>query len=62
LTNRDIGDGFFDKRNCEKETFDVTYTAGRRKKLEDGTFVAKPAVEVLLKKTCNISKNKDLQH
>ncbi len=50
LTNRDIGDGFFDNRKCEKLSFNVTYTAGRRKQLEDGTFVAKRAVEVLLKK------------
>jgi len=50
LTNRDISDGFFDNIKCEKLSFNVTYTAGRRKKLEDGTFLAKPAVEVLLKK------------
>jgi|TARA_Y100000310_G_scaffold337771_1_gene425726 DNA adenine methylase len=48
LTNRDIGDGFFDNRKCHRFSFDVTYTAGRRKKLADGTFVAKPAREVLL--------------
>ena len=52
LTNRDIGDGFFDDiAGCDKISFDVTYTAGRRKKHEDGTFTAKKATEILLKKT-----------
>ena len=51
LTNRDIGDGFFDNiEGCDKISFDVTYTAGRRKKHEDGTFTAKKATEILLKK------------
>ena len=51
LTNRDIGDGFFDDiAGCDKISFDVTYTAGRRKKHEDGTFTAKKATEILLKK------------
>jgi len=51
VTNRDIGDGFFDDIvGCDKVSFDVTYTAGRRKKHEDGTFTAKKATEILLKK------------
>ena len=48
LSNRDSGDGFFDNRKCEKCMFDVTYTAGRRKKSKEGTFTAKSATEVLL--------------
>lgn len=51
LTNRDDGDGFFDRLvNSDKlniKRVPVTYTAGRRKKTEDG-FEAKPAVEVLI--------------
>jgi DNA adenine methylase len=49
LSNRDAGDGFFEQRwdNDKIEYFDVTYTAGRRKKTEDG-FEAKRAREVLL--------------
>ncbi len=50
LSNRDANDGFFEDR-WEKEKieyFNVTYTAGRRKKTEDGSFEAKPAREVLL--------------
>ena len=51
LTNRDEGDGFFDDR-ISKDKLDikripVTYTAGRRKKTEDG-FEAKSATEVLI--------------
>ena len=54
LTNRDEGDGFFDrlvdgdKLNIKRVP--VTYTAGRRKKTEDG-FEAKPAIEVLIHTT-----------
>lgn len=51
LTNRDEGDGFFDGLvNGEKlniKRIPVTYTAGRRKKTDDG-FEAKPAIEVLI--------------
>jgi len=49
LTNRDSGDNFFEDRwNPENiKYFDVTYTAGRRKRTENG-FEAKPAREVLL--------------
>lgn len=51
LTNRDEGDGFFDIHvDSEKLTIKrvpVTYTAGRRKKTDDG-FEAKPATEVLI--------------
>jgi len=47
LSNRDAGDGFFENRWVNIEYFDVTYTAGRRKKTEDG-FEAKAAREVLL--------------
>lgn len=48
LSNRDANDGFFESRwRNDIHYFDVTYTAGRRKKTEDG-FKAKPAREVLL--------------
>jgi DNA adenine methylase len=49
LSNRDADDGFFEERwaASQIEYFDVTYTAGRRKKTEDG-FKAKRAREVLL--------------
>jgi len=49
LSNRDAGDGFFEDHAPEAtiHRFPVTYTAGRRKKTEDG-FEAKPATEVLL--------------
>jgi len=49
LSNRDGGDNFFENRwNPENiKYFDVTYTAGRRKKTADG-FEAKAAREVLL--------------
>jgi len=53
LCNRDAGDGFFDNRNAMMKTFDITYTAGRRKKTEEG-FEAKKALEILL---FNPSKN-----
>jgi DNA adenine methylase len=48
LCNRDIDDGFFDNRNLIMNKFQVTYTAGRRKKTEDG-FEAKPATEILVR-------------
>ena len=49
LSNRDVGDGFFEKRRGDNKLikFDVTYTAGRRKKTEDG-FEAKKAKEILM--------------
>jgi len=51
LTNRDSGDGFFeDNVNSDKlniKQVPVTYTAGRRKKTEEG-YEAKKAVEVLI--------------
>lgn len=49
LANRDAGDGFFERetRNARILHFPVTYTAGRRKKTDEG-FVAKPATELLL--------------
>jgi DNA adenine methylase len=46
LCNRDCGDGFFDKMNATVHRFPVTYTAGRRKKTEDG-YEAKKAIEIL---------------
>jgi DNA adenine methylase len=52
ITNRDIGDGFFELHRgpLHLERFNVTYTAGRRKRTDTG-FEAKPAVEVLLHNT-----------
>lgn len=50
LANRCVpGDDFFEDLLPEAEFhyFDVTYTAGRRKKNEDNTFSAKPAREFL---------------
>lgn len=48
LCNRDVGDGFYDDINpLNKLEIDVTYTAGRRKKVADG-FEAKKAKEILL--------------
>lgn len=49
VTNRDVGDGFYDAYAAEFDIhkFPVTYTAGRRKKTETG-FEAKKAVELLL--------------
>jgi DNA adenine methylase len=49
LCNRDGEDGFWEsnKRNFSIHRFPVTYTAGRRKKTEDG-FEAKRATEILL--------------
>ncbi len=49
LSNRHIGDNFFLDKKGENEIvyFDVTYTAGRRKKTKEG-YEAKKAVEILL--------------
>ena len=47
LCNRDSGDGFFENRKATLKKFPVTYTAGRRKKTENG-FAAKKATEILL--------------
>ena len=50
LCNRDIGDSFYEN-NIEDlliDKFPVTYTAGRRKKTDEG-FEAKPATEVLIR-------------
>ena len=52
LTNRNAGDGFWereaqDKRGFKIHQFPVTYTAGRRKRTENG-FEAKSATEVLI--------------
>lgn len=50
ICNRDDEKGWFkeNKLSMTMKTFDITYTAGRRKKKEDGTFEAKKAKEVLL--------------
>lgn len=49
LCNRDSEDGFFDNRSARVFRFPVTYTAGRRKRTEDG-FAAKKATEILMMK------------
>lgn len=56
LCNRDSGDGWFEKHKLSLDIlkFPITYTAGRRKKTEDG-FEAKKATEVLLYRTCSTS-------
>lgn len=46
LCNRDCGDGFFDGMKATVHRFPVTYTAGRRKKTDDG-YEAKKATEIL---------------
>ena len=50
MSNRDVGDGFFEQRKDSNHLvkFDITYTAGRRKKHDDGTFTAKKATEILM--------------
>lgn len=50
MSNRDVDDGFFEDRQDSNHLvkFDTTYTAGRRKKHDDGTFTAKKAVEILM--------------
>ena len=49
MSNRDVDDGFFEARVGSNEMvyFDVTYTAGRRKKVDDG-YEAKKAREILM--------------
>ena len=49
VCNRDSSDGWFEenKKSMQMKLFDITYTAGRRKKTEEG-FEAKKAKEVLL--------------
>jgi len=47
LCNRDSGDLFFENRRATLKKFPITYTAGRRKKTENG-FAAKKATEILL--------------
>ena len=49
LSNRDMDDEFFEKRQGDNKIvkFPVTYTAGRRKKTEEG-FEAKKATEILM--------------
>jgi DNA adenine methylase len=47
LCNRDAGDGFFDGCDAILKKFPITYTAGRRKKTDDG-YKAKKATEILL--------------
>jgi len=50
MSNRDVGDGFFESRLGDNNMvyFDVTYTAGRRKKNTDGSHSAKKAREILM--------------
>jgi DNA adenine methylase len=50
MSNRDVGDGFFEARVGKNDIvyFDVTYTAGRRKKEADGSHSAKKAREILM--------------
>jgi DNA adenine methylase len=50
LCNRDTGDTFWQENRgkLNLSEFDVTYTAGRRKREDDGTHSAKKAKEVLL--------------
>jgi len=49
LSNRDLGDGFFEDRKGQNEIvrFDVTYTVGRKKKVENGHEATK-ATEILM--------------
>ena len=50
MSNRDVGDNFFESRQGSNKIvyFDVTYTAGRRKKNADGSHSAKKAKEILM--------------
>ena len=50
MSNRDVGDNFFESRQGANKIvyFDVTYTAGRRKKNADGSHSAKKAKEILM--------------
>ena len=61
MSNRDVGDNFFEDRVGTNEIvyFDVTYTAGRRKKHADGTFTAKKAREILMIGKNNGKKKED---
>lgn len=52
IANRDDNNWFRDKTSLDFHHFDITYTAGRRKKTDDG-FKAKKAREILLYKTDN---------
>ena len=47
MSNRDVGDNFFESRQGSNKIvyFDVTYTAGRRKKNADGSHSAKKEKE-----------------
>lgn len=55
LSNRDDGEGYFDKysEHFNIDRFPITYTAGRRKKV-DGAFEAKSATEILLHKKVSL--------
>lgn len=48
--NREVGDDFYikNKENLNIEYYPITYTAGRRKKNDDGSHSAKSATEILL--------------
>jgi DNA adenine methylase len=50
---RDSGDDFYTSRqgNLRLETYDIKYTAGRRKREDDGGHSAKKATEILLHNT-----------
>lgn len=54
LSNREIGDGFYDTTTLNKIIIPVTYTAGRRKQTQHG-YEAKAATELLLYKTKGIT-------
>ena len=59
MSNRDVGDNFFEDSIGSNDIiyFDVTYTAGRRKKNKDGTHSAKKAREILMIGRQNGKKN-----
>jgi len=50
LSNRDTGDNFFEERRGDHDLahFDVKYTAGAKKKVDENTFGAKKAKEILM--------------
>ncbi len=56
MSNRDTGDGFFEglQGNNKMVYFDVKYTAGRRKKDENGNYSAKKAREFLMIGNCYV--------
>lgn len=56
LCNRDDNDDFWNKKQGDLSVsrFPITYTAGRRKKTENG-FVAKPATEILFYSPKNVN-------